>query len=178
MAGIFTKTRFDETLNNQFINQQVNPGQYQLNKNYAESDKKCGSYNGPRQNSRTANSEITTKNLQERSEIENYLYNLDIPTSRTLTMQLLDSKNKKLKEIKEDLKTDIVKDCEDDFKNNYTRLNYSVMDSRTITFNRIDTSLKEQVDNIYYGFDDTKQIGNNRFGYNTRLEAKDSIANN
>ncbi len=175
MAGIFTRPTFDDVYSNEFIKQQVNPGSYQIDPIYSESNNKCTSRFGPRQNSRLANSEIATGDIGYRKDIENYLLNLDLPLSRNMTLNSLDDKNTKLRQINEKQNFQ-VNYCNDYLDQQYTRLdlNGSVLDLRSVNINRFDYPLIDPQRTVYYGFENTDQMYNSRQGVNSRLQAKDS----
>ncbi len=173
MSGFSCRNKYDNCYTNDFINQQTNPGSYNIEPYYAENNNKHVYYFGPRQNSHLANTESFAGNLVERKDVENYLLNLDVPNSRCVNINTIDNKNKKLQEIMNKIKVD-VKDDDNKMNDVYTRLNNNILDNRSVYINRYGFPIVEPSLTIFYGFENTKQVNNNRFGVNTRLMAKDS----
>ena len=174
MSGIFTKQKYDNCYTDEFYVQEVNPGRYRIDKNFAESEYKCSSTFGPRQNSRNANSETPAGNLHERKDIENYLLNLDIPDSRCMNLNTLLEKNQRLYNLTKNKKCE-VESCEKILDFNYTRLDEPVLNLRSVYINRFGYPIVDPMSTLYYGMEGTEQCGNSRFGVNTQLAAKDSL---
>lgn len=178
MVGIFNKKIYDEKYNEEFIKQQTKPGLYVLDKNYTESNNKCVSNFGPRQNKNRSNTEIPYNDIKVRSEIENYLHNLDIPDSRCISLHSLEEKNKRLEEFIKKNKPKKNIECSTFLDEIYSRLDKPVLDSRSKNFNRYEFPIINPSYTTYYGISNTEQINNNRFGVNSRLQAKDLLTNN
>ena len=135
-----------------------------------------------------------------RTEIESQLYNLDIPDSRCITMNTLEEKTQRINEYIKKLNVDVkYNDCNqkqdesyslleeqklDNNNYNYTRLNHPVNNLRSVFINRFDFPIIDPQEFIYNGYDGSSELvennninqnGNERFGQNTQLRAKDSI---
>jgi hypothetical protein len=135
-----------------------------------------------------------------RTEIESQLYNLDIPDSRCITMNTLEEKNQRINDYIKKLNVDVkYNECNqkqdetyslleeqklDNNNYNYTRLNHPVNNLRSVFINRFNFPIIDPQEFIYNGYDGSavlvendniNQNGNERFGQNTQLRAKDSI---
>jgi hypothetical protein len=173
MSGISTRTPYDSNYLNEYINQETGPGAYRINDIYSENINKCVSNLGPRQNSHLTNTEIPTINIEYRKDVENYLLNLDLPTSRSMQLNTLNEKNYKLDNFFKN-KNLSIRECNNFLNPQYTRLEQNVLDNRSIFINRFDHPIIDPKSTVYYGVPSTEQVGNNRFGVNTRLQAKDN----
>lgn len=171
MASYFSRQRYDQCYNTEFINQQVNPGKYNVNPEVAENNSICHSLNGPRANRNNVTGELGKNDLVYRTDIESMLYNLDVPVSRCMDKQTLVEKNERLKKISKENKSE---DC----KNNafsYTRLNEPALFVRDAEYKRYGHPIIDPINWVFNGINGTEQAGNERFGVNTKLKAKDSV---
>lgn len=139
-----------------------------------------------------------------RTEIESQLYNLDIPDSRCITMNTLEEKNQRINDHIKKLNVDVkYNECNlkhdetysllndnqeqklDNNNYNYTRLNHPVNNLRSVFINRFNFPIIDPQEFIYNGYNGSSvlvednnninQNGNERYGQNTQLRAKDSI---
>lgn len=172
MSGIFTKNRYDNCYDVEFIEQQLNPGKWVLDKDQAENNSKCFSLNGPRANSRRGNGEIPTGDASYRHGVENFLLNLDIPNSKCIRVNSLQEKARRLNEFTKD-HTFEMKECSEIQTNNHTRLDSDILANRSLYVNRFGFPIIDPSLWVYNGMNDTNQLGNERFGINTQLKAKD-----
>lgn len=173
MSGYNSRKIYDNCYSMEFINQQVNPCKYSLFEPYSENNIKCDSLNGPRANKTRASGELGDINIIDRTNIESQLYNLDVPDARCITINSMEEKNKRLSETIKNTKFNY-NYC----KNNdtlYSRLDIPVNDFRSVNFNTYQYPIINPNQFVYYGIQNTEQYGNQRFGVDTQLQAKDSI---
>ena len=175
MSGQYTKKIYDNCYSLEFIDQQVNPCKYNTYEPYGNNKDKCNALNGPRANKTRSTGELGDSTFAHRTDIESQLFNLDVPDSRCITLQTMREKNERLAKIANSKK---VKYSECDKKNDYTysRLDIPVNNFRSIYINRYDFPIIDPKEFTYYGISNTDQIGNERFGINTQLRAKDKVA--
>ncbi len=175
MSGQYTRKIYDDCYTLEFINQQVNPCKYSTYEPYANNEVKCHALNGPRANRVRSTGELGAPHIGYRTDIESQLHNLDVPDSRCITLQTMREKNERLAKL---VKTNKVKYSECSKKNDtiYSRLDMPVSDLRSVYINRYDFPIIDPREFTYYGIPKTEQMGNERFGINTQLRAKDSIS--
>jgi len=174
MSGYYTKKRYDDCYNKEFITQQVKPGNYSLFQGFSENNYKCSVLNGPRANKNRATGELGNSDISFRTDIESQLYNLDVPDSRCITLKTMEEKNKRLKNIV-DQKTINYCYCNNNQDTIYSRLDIPVNNFKSVYINRYDFPIVNPKEFVYYGVPNTDQINNERFGINTQLRAKDNI---
>ena len=174
MSGHFSRKIYDNCYSIEFIDQQVNPAKYKTDPNFGENNVPCHSLSGPRANARRTTGELGTSNREYRTDIESQLFNLDIPDSRCITLNTMREKNERLAKYAKALKVNY-SDCnkKQDFR--YSRLDIPVNDFRSIQINRYGFPIIDPKEFVYYGTSNTDQVGNQRFGVNTQLQAKDKI---
>ena len=175
MSGYNTRTKFDNDYYNEFVNQQTNIGNYRINNTFSENNNKCNSLNGPRQNNYRTNTETNSYNMVDRKNIENNLRNLDIPYSKSKMSNTLCYKNKSLKNILNNKKINEYGICDNTLEFNYTRLNNDILDNKAVNINRFEFPIIDPTLFVYNGILNTEQVGNNRNGVNSRLQAKDNF---
>ena len=176
MSGVFNRTRYDVSYFPEFIDQETGPGVYEISELAGERPDKCVSNFGPRSNSIRGNGEIPSGDLLDRKEIENYLLNLDIPNSRTLSLNTLQEKNKRLKEYSKNHKH-TVDNCSDFLDPRYSRLDMTVLNLKSKYINRYDFPILNPLNSVYYGIPTTSQTGNSRHGLSSRTDEKDKYRN-
>ena len=178
MSGIISRTKYDNDYNVEFVNQQTNEGNYRLDNNYCDNNNKCHSLFGPRQNKNNSNTEISSYNIIDRKEIENYLKNLDMPTSRSMNYRTLNDKNNKLSEFIKSKQLNIYNECNDLLNINDTRLDKDIRDFKSVNINRFEYPIIDPLNFVFNGIPKTEQIDNDRNGINSRLKAKDNFKMN
>ena len=175
MSGIFARKIYDECYNIEFINQQVNPAKYQTYEPYAENSKKCNALNGPRANKARSTGELGNTNIGYRTDIESQLQNLDVPDSRCITLQTIREKNERLAKIAKAKEVNYSM-CTSEQDTLYSRLDIPLNNYRSIYINRYEYPIVDPREFVYNGYElSNEQIGNQRFGVNTQLAAKDKI---
>lgn len=173
MSGYNSRKIYDACYESEFINQQVKPAKYNTFSGYGENDVQCTSLNGPRANQQRNTGELGLTTREYRTDIESQLKNLDIPDSRCITINTMKEKNKRLKKyINKNIK---YSNCNNKQNYNYTRLNNPVHELRSVEINRFEFPIIDPIEFTYYGTVGSDQIGNERFGINTQLRAKDDI---
>ena len=174
MSGYNTRKIYDNCYTVEFIDQQVNPAKYRTLDEFAEVKGKCHALNGPRANKARSTGELGNTTHSYRVDIESQLFNLDVPDSRCITLNTMKEKNERLKKIAQKQKVNYSQ-CvkKQDFQ--YSRLEIPVNDFRSIEINRFGYPIIDPKEFVYYGTANTDQIGNQRFGVNTQLQAKDKV---
>ncbi len=175
MASHFSRKIYDNCYNLEFIDQQVNPCKYRTYEPYAENKAKCHALNGPRSNKPRSTGELGNTNVAYRTDIESQLFNLDVPDSRCITMKTMKEKNERLAKIANKSKI-TYPECEKKQDFEYTRLNQPVGDLRSVYINRFGYPIIDPKEFIYWGSANTEQMGNQSWGVNTQLAAKDKVS--
>jgi hypothetical protein len=174
MSGIYSRKNYDESyypilkkMTEGGIDNKI--GNERIHNNY------CINNNVPI-NSRTAfMSSLDYKNMQHLVDLESHLKNLDLPLSQQIEGRTLPERNVLSNKISEKI---IKEDCPDEeFADINTRLDSPPIFIRESTFSRFDYPIVPHTSYFYDGYEDSLQKGNSRSGVNTRLMAKDSIAN-
>lgn len=175
MSSHFSRKIYDNCYSLEFIDQQVNPCKYRTYEPFAENNIKCHSFNGPRANKARSTGELGDTQIAFRTDLESQLFNLDVPDSRCITLKTMKEKNERLAKIAD---TNIVtySDCNKKQDYKYTRLETPVSDLRSVYINRYEYPIIDPYESVYYGTDGTNQMGNERFGINTQIRAKDAIS--
>lgn len=174
MSGYNTRKIYDNCYSVEFIDQQVNPAKYRTLDEFAEINGKCHSLNGPRANKARSTGELGNTSKAYRTDIESQLFNLDVPDSRCITLRTMKEKNERLKRIAQQQKVNY-SDCNKGQDFRYSRLEIPVNNFRSVEINRYGFPIIDPKEFVYYGTANTDQIGNQRFGVNTQLQAKDKV---
>jgi hypothetical protein len=174
MSGIYAKKIYDQCYTTEFIDQQVNPCKYRTYPPYGEHANICHSLNGPRANKARSTGELGDTDRVFRTDIESQLFNLDIPDSKCVTMKTMKEKNERLARIAQNKKVKYSL-CGTEQDTLYSRLDIPVNKYRSIYINRYEYPIIDPREWVYYGTPNTNQFGNQRFGVNTQLEAKDAV---
>lgn len=175
MSGISSRKIYDDCYNIEFINQQVNPAKYRTYVPYGENQQKCNALNGPRANKARSTGELGNTDIAFRTDIESQLQNLDVPDSRCITLQTIREKNERLAKLAK-AKSISYSMCNTEQDTIYSRLDIPVNNFKSIYINRFDYPIIDPQEFVYNGYElSNEQIGNQRFGVNTQLAAKDKI---
>jgi hypothetical protein len=169
MSGYYSKKKYDYCDQESLINIETGPGSYKTLPIQVKHEH-CNIYNTVSNTSNIWQANTPT-NLNYIVDIDSHLKNLNIPDSKCLDQRTLIEKDYKIKELlnKMDINNN---ECNKELESNYTRLEiptyiYKERPQTRIEFPIIDPRLY-----VYEGITD-EQYGNNRFGVNTRLQAKD-----
>jgi hypothetical protein len=174
MSGIYSRQNYDESyypilkkMTEGSIDNKI--GNERIHNNY------CINNNVPINSRAAFMSSLDYKNMQHLVDLESHLKNLDLPLSQQIDGRTIPERN----EISDKISEKIVKeDCPDEeFMDINTRLESPPIFIRETTFSRFDYPIVPHTSYFYDGYEDSLQKGNNRSGVNTRLMAKDSIAN-
>jgi len=174
MASHFARKIYDNCYSLEFIDQQVNPCKYRTYEPYAENNEKCHALNGPRANKARSTGELGNTNIVYRTDIESQLFNLDVPDSRCITLKTVKEKNERLAKIAKSQKVNY-SECGNNQDTIYSRLDIPVNDFRSIYINRYEHPIIDPTEFVYYGTANTEQVGNQRWGVNTQLAAKNKV---
>ena len=178
MSGIFTRRNYDDCFQRDIIKTTTKPGHIVLEPSVNTSNKTCYSLNSPHPTRSRNNSDMGLMNYQNLVNLENYLLNLDIPDSKCLKINTLQEKDKRLKaEAKKYNANFKLTDCSNDISTKYSRLNSNINMVKELPYNRYEFPIIDPYEFVYYGINNTKQIGNNRAGISTRIDIKDSLTN-
>ena len=174
MSGHNARKLYDQCYTTEFIDQQVNPCKYRTYEPYGENTIKCQSLNGPRANKARSTGELGDTDRVFRTDIESQLFNLDVPDSKCITLKTVKEKNERLARIAR-TRTINYNSCDNNQNYKYSRLEIPVNNFRSIYINRYDYPIIDPVNWVYNGIQNTNQIGNERFGINSQLKAKDAV---
>jgi hypothetical protein len=113
-------------------------------------------------------------NVTTLSDIESHLKNLDLPNSRCVEGRTVTEKNAYANYLSKNLKSSSTM-CSRNLEPSNTRLEASVLDVKMAPQTRFDYPIRDPRSFVYFGFSSpgSDQVGSNRFGVNTRLQAKD-----
>jgi len=176
MSGYNTRKIYDNCYSVEFIDQQVNPSKYRTLDEFAENGGKCHALNGPRANKARSTGELGKTTIVYRTDLESQLFNLDVPDSRCITLNTMKEKNERLARIAK-AGIHMLKETQCNKKQDFTysRLEIPVNNFRSIEINRYSYPIIDPKEFVYYGSVNTEQVGNQRFGVNTQLQAKDKV---
>jgi len=175
MSGFNSRKIYDQCYTLEFIDQQVNPCKYRVYEPYAERIDKCHSLNGPRANKSRSTGELGNTDITFRTEIESQLQNLDVPDSRCVTLKTMKEKNERMNKVYKGRKINYEL-CGKEQDTLYSRLDIPVNNYRSIYIpNQYSFPIIDPREFVYFGAKNTEQIGNERFGINTQLRAKDQV---
>jgi hypothetical protein len=175
MASHFSRKIYDNCYSIEFIDQQVDPCKYKTNDIYGISKLPCHSLNGPRANKARSTGELGDSVYQDRVEIESMLFNLDVPDSKIISLNTMKEKNERLAKIAGKKKVNYT-DCDKSQDYTYSRLDIPVNNFRSVEIPRWEFPIIDPKEWVYYGYDKSEQVGNQRFGVNTQIAAKDKIS--
>jgi len=176
MSGYNAKKIYDQCYITEFISQQTNPCKYRVFTPFAERIDKCHSLNGPRANKARSSGELGNTDITFRTDVESQLFNLDVPDSRCITLKTMREKNERLNRITQKKKINYEL-CGKEQDTLYSRLDIPVNKYKSVYIpNQYGFPIIDPREFVYYGAEKTEQIGNQRFGVNTQLQAKDLIS--
>ena len=172
MSGVFSRKIYDDCYQNNRLNQGTAPGSYKVN-NDQKQNQPCIVANGMNNSKGIWYGPNEIANVTALSDIESHLKNLDLPDSRCLEGRTLIEKNAHAKELSNNIKG--TSTCSKFLDIGHTRLENPVSDVKMMTQTRFDFPIQDPREWIYYGFNGSEQVNSNRFGINTRLEAKNMV---
>jgi len=166
MSAYFTRQAYDDCNIKEELNISIRPSMYRL-ETPNENDKRCFPLNGLR-NTRSMTSSQLNAQYAPVVEIENSLYNLDIPLSRCITGRTLVDRDEKINKLYNSIPKVEPTSCEANSGFIYTRLEPQKRTAE-MPYNRYDYPLIDPKEWVFYGNEDTK--GNNRDGRSTRYDS-------
>jgi len=175
MAGHFSRKIYDNCYSIEFVDQQVDPCKYKTDNIYGQSNIQCHSLNGPRANKARSTGELGDTVYPHRVEIESMLHNLDVPDSKIISLNTMKEKNERLAKITTGKKINYT-NCGKSQDYTYSRLDAPVNELRSVEIKRWEFPIIDPKEWVYNGYDKTEQTGNQRFGVNTQIAAKDKIS--
>jgi hypothetical protein len=173
MSGIFARKLYDDCYQSNRINQGTAPGSYKVNQSQI-SNSNCQTVNGIYPYKGVWYSPNEFKNIQALSDIESHLRNLDIPDSRCLEGRSMNEKNAYAKSLSQSMTGQVTATCPRPLESTNSRLDTAVSDVKMMTQTRYDFPIIDPRAYVYMGIND-EQSGSNRFGVNSRLQAKDMM---
>lgn len=109
-------------------------------------------------------------------DLESHLRNLDENDDRCGDKSIKE-KNKRAEKIYGEKQKQTFEKAERGLESSYSRMEHPAQDVRSMTVNRFDFPVTDPRAEIFYGFEGTEQVGDLRFGMNTRLDARDMDPN-
>jgi len=171
MSGIFSRKIYDDCYQSNRLNQGTGPGTYKVNVNQIQNEK-CIVENGMSNLRSFWYSPNDIDNISSLADIESHLKNLDLPDSRCLEGRTMMEKNVYANYLSKNIKP-LKTACSKSLELENTRLDKSVSEVKMLTQTRFDFPIRDPRSNVYYGFSmDSDQIGSNRYGVNSRQQAK------
>ena len=172
MSGYYSRKLYDHCDLGEQHRISVGEGNYRINTD-PFSNKRCAQplgvglardniYNPNRQNS-----------VGSMIKLESHLRNLDEDSSRCSSS--IDTKNKRAKMIYRGEQT--LTPCNTMLQASYSRMESPAIDVRSMCDGRFGFPIQDHRNEIFYGFEGTKQFGDMRFGIDSRADAKDSDPN-
>ena len=170
MSGVFSRKLYDECFAPEFVRQQVGPMEYALDGVYAERPDKCfaGKSRKP-----SKHGELPAGPLPQLREIESFLRNIDIPSTRCMPAHTLAAKDARIGQYLAANPLSAPHMCAEGDDAMHSRLVLPVADFRSAAWPAQGYPLINWQSAVFYGFDGSEQVGNSRFGTNTRLQMKD-----
>jgi hypothetical protein len=172
MSGIFSRKLYDDCYQLDRVAQETGPGSYKVNPTQLQNGSCVSAYG--MSNSRGiwyGPNEINS--IQALSDIESHLKNLDLPDSRCVQGRTLIDKNAYANSLAKSLNS-TKSMCSRNLEPNNTRLAASTLDVKMAPQSRFDFPIRDPRSFVYYGIESkvSDQSGSNRYGMNTRLQAK------
>ncbi len=173
MSGIFSRKIYDDCYQSNRLNQGVAPGLYKVNSTQLN-NASCIAANGMSNSRGIWYGPNEVANITALSDIESHLKNLDLPDSRCVEGRTVAEKNAYANYLSKNIKPNGTM-CSRNLEPTNTRLEGSVLDVKMAPQTRFDYPIRDPRSFVFYGFGapGSEQVGSNRFGVNTRLQAKD-----
>jgi hypothetical protein len=174
MSGIFSRKMYDDCYQSNRLNQEISPGSYKINVDQVRNNALCVASNGTTNYRGIWYGPNEIDSISALSDIESHLKNLDLPDSRCLEGRTLEEKNAYANNLSKGLQKQMGM-CSRNLEPSNTRLELSVLDVKMLPQTRFDFPIRDPRSFVYYGINmsESEQVGSNRFGVNTRLQAKD-----
>lgn len=171
MSSIYTRKNYDDCFQEEIIRTSKGPGNYRVNV-----VQKSSKPSYPVQDTVSYRDNIYNPNTStgDHVNIESHLMRLDDRDSRCVEGRTLEDLNR----CGASLVAKIPKNRGDGNKNlnsSYSRMERSALDVREMTTSRFDFPIEDPRKGVYHGMTE-HQNGDERFGFNSRLMAKDMLA--
>jgi len=173
MSGISSRKMYDSCYQSNLIDQETRPGSYKVDLNQINQPD-CIGLNGVNNYRGFWNAPNEVENIEILSDIESHLKMLDLPDNKCIDGRTLIDRNYKISKIAEKIKNKTGY-CNKSLEPSFTRLNNVVNDTKSMTQTRFDFPIIDPKEFVYDGINmgyGKQQIGSNRFGINSRQEAK------
>jgi hypothetical protein len=174
MSGVFSRKIYDDCYQNNRLNQGTKPGSYRVDNTQIQNSS-CVIANGMSNSKGAWYGPNEISNVTALSDIESHLKNLDLPDSRCLEGRTMAEKNAYANSLSQNIKK-TVSTCPKLLDVGNTRLENPVSDIKMMVQTRFDFPIQDPREWIYYGFSGSEQVDSNRFGINTRLQAKNTAS--
>lgn len=170
MSGISSRKIYDQCYQSNRINQETASGTYKVNTSQIN-QAACIGANGVNNYRGFWFGLNEINNINVLSDVESHLKNIDIPDSRCLEGRTLIEKNNNALKLVGTFKN-VSETCNRQLESSNTRLEVPVTDVKMMTQSRYDFPIIDPRAFVYMGIT-SEQSGSNRFGINSRLQAKD-----
>ena len=173
MSGIFSRKIYDDCYQSNRLNQGTAPGSYKVNSTQVQNTS-CIASNSMNNTRGIWYGPNEIQYITALSDIESHLKNLDLPDSRCVEGRTVTEKNAYANYLSKSIKP-INGVCSRNLESNNSRLESSVLDIKMAPQTRFDFPIRDPRSFVYFGFEsaNSEQVGSNRSGINTRLQAKD-----
>jgi len=171
MSGIFSRKIYDDCYQSNRLNQGTAPGLYKVNSNQVQNSS-CVASNGMSNSRGMWYGPNESAYVTSLSDIESHLKNLDLPDSRCLEGRTVSEKNAYANYLSKEIKPTNAM-CSRNLEPTNTRLETSVLDIKMSPQTRFDFPIRDPRSFVFFGLPGSEQVGSNRYGVNTRMQAKD-----
>jgi hypothetical protein len=175
MSGISTRKIYDECFQSNRIEQETGAGTYKVHIAQIEQPD-CIGLNGINTYRGFWNAPNEVKNIEVLSDIESHLRMLDLPDNKCIDGRTLIERNNIAEKLSQK-KVNTTTFCSRTLEPSFSRLNNVVSDVKSMAQTRFDYPIIDPKEYVYMGFNmgtGKEQLGSNRFGINSRLEAKNT----
>lgn len=173
MAGIHSRSKYDECDIENILSISMNVGNYATSTDQLIESQACINNVLPMSTRVGRVSTLDQTNAMSLTDIESHLRNIDMPASNCSVDRTMDAKTMKANKLIEGLSRP--ESCAVQMTTANTRLDIPATMYREATFNRFDFPIIPPSHFVYNGITGTEQVDNNRSGVNTRLQAKDNF---
>lgn len=171
MAGINSRRKFDNCDIDNIIAITMKPGKYTVSEDQLQQNPLCVNNVLPMSSRIGRVSALDQRNSGALVDIESHLHNIDVPLSHCSNNRTLPERITKGQELAAAVEGGV---CGiEEVRTAYSRLDIPSNIYRESTTHRFDFPLISPSEFVYFGIEGTEQVGNNRNGINTRLQAKD-----
>jgi hypothetical protein len=170
MSGIYSRKLYDGCYEADKYHEETSSGSHRVNP-IQLSQSSCIGLNTTTNYKGSWYSPNEVNNINVLADVESHLRNLDMPDSRCIDDRTLDKRNQNAKKIIGNFMY-LENTCNRNLESRNSRLETSNLDVKMSTQTRFDFPIIDPRAQVYNGII-KEQSGSNRFGVNTRLQAKD-----